>query len=149
MTTRRHFVCVLSSLAAAQLIPAPASAQSDPFAPLIAAFTGGAPVTPGRVTLEIPPLADNGNSVPLRISVESAMSPAEHVRRITVLSEKNPRPVIATFHLSPRNGRAVVATRVRLNGAQRLMAIAQLSDGTFWSASADVVVTSSACWDES
>jgi sulfur-oxidizing protein SoxY len=99
--------------------------------------------------LEIPLLADNGNAVPLRISVDSAMSASDHVQRITVLSEKNPRPVIATFHLGPGAGRAQVATRVRLNGAQRLMAIAQLSDGTFWSGFADVVVTSTACWDES
>ncbi len=116
---------------------------------MIAGFTRGAPVREGRVRLEIPPLADNGNAVPLRISVDSAMSAADYVQRITVLAEKNPRPVIATFYLGPRAGRALVATRIRLNGAQRLMAIAQLSDGTFWSASADVIVTSSACWDES
>ena len=149
MPDRRQFVCAIGSLAVAQLIPAHASAQTDTFAPLIAGLTGGAPVTHGRVTLEIPLLADNGNAVPLRISVDSAMSAADHVQRITVLSEKNPRPVIATFHLGPSAGRALVATRVRLNGAQRLMAIAQLSDGTFWSGFADVVVTSTACWDES
>ena len=149
MLNRRQFICALGSCAAAQLIAAPASAQSDPFAPLIAGFTGGAPVRHGRVTLETPLLADNGNAVALRISVDSAMSAADHVQRIILLSEKNPRPVIATFHLGPRAGRALIATRVRLNGAQRLMAIAQLSDGTFWSGSADVIVTSTACWDES
>ena len=149
MPDRRQFVCAISCLAAAPLLPGEANAQSDPFAPLIAEFTGGAPVRPGRVRLEIPPLADNGNAVPLRISVDSAMNATDHVQRITVLSEKNPRPVIATFHLGQRTGRAQVATRIRLNGAQRLMAIAQLSDGTFWSGSADVIVTSSACWDES
>ncbi len=149
MPTRRQFVRAISSLAAANLIPVAASAQSDPFAPLIAAFTGGAPVRQGRMTLDMPALADNGNAVPLRVSVESEMSAANHVRRITILSEKNPRPVIATFHFSPRNGRALISTRVRLNGAQRLMAVAELSDGTYWSASADVIVTSSACWDES
>src|SRR5258706_9621606 len=131
MPSRRQFVCAISSFAAAQLIPFPTSAQPDPFAPLIAEFTNGAPVRQGRVKLEIPPLADNGNAVPLRISVESAMNAADYVQRITVLSEKNPRPVIATFYLGPRAGRAQVATRIRLNGAQRLMAIAQLSDGTF------------------
>jgi sulfur-oxidizing protein SoxY len=149
MPDRRQFVCAIGSLAVAPLIPARASAQTDTFAPLIAGFAGGAPVSHGRVMLEIPLLADNGNAVPLRISVDSAMSAADHVQRITVLSEKNPRPVIATFHLGPGAGRAQVATRVRLNGAQRLMAIAQLSDGTFWSGFADVVVTSTACWDES
>ena len=149
MPNRRRFVCAITGLAAAPLLPGRAWGQSDPFAPLIAEFTGGVPVTQGRVRLEIPPLADNGNAVPLRISVDSPMSAVDYVRRITVLSEKNPRPVIATFHLGQRAGRAQISTRIRLNGAQRLMAIAQLSDGSFWSASADVIVTSSACWDES
>ena len=100
------------------------------------------------MTVDTATLADNGNAVPLRIVVDSAMSAADHVQRIVVLSEKNPRPVIATFHLGPRAGRAVVTTRVRLNGAQRVMAVAQLSDGTFWAGAADVIVTSTACWDE-
>jgi sulfur-oxidizing protein SoxY len=146
---RRQFVRMLGSLAAAQLLPAPASAQSDVFSPLIAAFAGGAAVTHGRVKLDIPLLAENGNAAPLRISVDSPMSAADHVERIVVLSEKNPRPVVATFHLGPRSGRALVATRVRLNGTQRLMAVARMSDGTCWSGFADVVVTSTACWDES
>lgn len=148
MPDRRRFVCALGGLAAAPLIPAAALAQTNPFAPLIAAFTGGAPVRQGRVTVDTPTLADNGNAVPVRIVVDSAMSDMDHVRRIVVLSEKNPRPVIATFHLGPRSGRAVVTTRVRLNGAQRLMAVAELADGSFWAGSADVIVTSTACWDE-
>jgi len=149
MPNRRQFVRAMSGLAVAPLMPAPAAAQADPFAPLIAAFTKGAPVREGRVTVDTPNLADNGNAVPLRIVVDSAMDAADHVQRITVLSEKNPRPVIATFHLGPRAGRAVVTTRVRLNGAQRLMAVAELNDGTFWAGSTYVVVTSTACWDES
>jgi sulfur-oxidizing protein SoxY len=149
MPNRRRFVCALSSIALAPLMPAPAWAQADPFASLIAAFTKGAPVREGRVTLDTPNLADNGNAVPLRIVVDSAMNAVDHVQRITVLSEKNPRPVIATFHLGPHAGRAVVTTRVRLNGAQRLMAVAELGDGTFWAGSTYVIVTSTACWDES
>ena len=147
MADRREFLYALGGLAAAQALPA--LAQTDVLAPLVAAFTGGAPLRVGRVTLETPLLADNGNAVPLRISVESAMSATDYVQRITVLAEKNPRPVIATFHLGPGNGHAQIATRVRLNGAQRLMAIAQFSDGSYWSGFADVVVTSTACWDES
>lgn len=149
MPNRRQFVCAMSGLAVAPLTAARASAEGDPFASLIAGFTGGAPVREGRVTVDAPMLADNSNSVPLRIVVDSAMNAADHVQRIIVLSEKNPRPVIATFHLGPRAGRAVVTTRVRLNGAQRLMAVAQLADGTFWAGSAHVIVTSTACWDES
>ena len=147
MTDRRQFVRAMGGLAAAQLLPAPAFAQPDPFAPLIAAFAKGASVQPGRVKLETPILADNGNSVPLEISVESPMSVADHVEKIVLLSEKNPRPVIATFYLGPRAGRALIVTRVRLAGAQRIMAVAQLSNGTFWSGHVDVIVTSTACWD--
>ena len=128
MPNRRQFVCAMSGLAVAPLMPAPAAGQSDPFAPLIAAFTKGAPVREGRVTVDAPNLADNSNAVPLRIIVDSAMNAADHVRQITVLSEKNPRPVIATFHLGPHAGRAVISTRVRLNGAQRLVAVAELAD---------------------
>ena len=149
MPDRREFVRAISGLAVAPLIPTAAIAQTDPFAPLIAAFTGGAPVRAGRVIVDTPTLADNGNAVPLRIVIDSAMTAADHVQKVVVLSEKNPRPVIATFHLGPQAGRGVIVTRVRLNGAQRLMAIAQLADGTYWSGSADVIVTSTACWDES
>jgi sulfur-oxidizing protein SoxY len=97
--------------------------------------------------VDTPRLADNGHSVPLTLSVESPMTAADHVRSITLLSERNPRPLMATFYLSPKSGRAEVATRVRLNGTQRVLAIAQLSDGSFWSGTADVEVTESACLD--
>jgi sulfur-oxidizing protein SoxY len=146
-TARRRFVSLLAGLAAAPLLARAARAQSDAFAPLILKITGGAPVRPGRVTVDTPRLADNGHSVPLKVSVESPMTAADHVRAITLLSERNPRPVMATFHLGPKAGRAEVATRVRLNGTQRVLAIAQLSDGSYWSGSAEVEVTESACLD--
>jgi sulfur-oxidizing protein SoxY len=147
---RRRFIAVLAGLAAAPLLPVRAArAQSDPFASLLAQVTGGAPVTPGRVTVDTPRLADNGHSVPLKIRVDSPMTAADHVRRVTLLSERNPRPVIATFNLGPNAGRAEVATRVRLNGTQRLLAVVQLADGSYWSGGAEVVVTESACLDES
>jgi sulfur-oxidizing protein SoxY len=144
---RRRFVSMLAGLAATQLLARAARAQSDTLAPLILKITGGAPVRPGRVTVDTPRLADNGHSVPLKVSVESPMTAADHVRAITLLSERNPRPVMATFHLGPKAGRAEVATRVRLNGTQRVLAIAQLSDGSYWSGSAEVEVTESACLD--
>jgi len=144
---RRRFVSVLAGLAAAPLLPRAASAQSDPFAPLLLKLAGGAKVSPGRVTVDTPRLADNGHSVPLTVSVESPMTAADHVRSITLLSERNPRPIMATFHLGPKAGRPEVATRVRLNGTQHVLAVAQLSDGSYWSGSAEVEVTESACLD--
>jgi sulfur-oxidizing protein SoxY len=146
---RRRFISVLAGLAAAPMLPArlARAQQADPFAALVKKITGGAGVKPGRVTVDTPRLADNGHSVPLSVSVDSPMTASDHVRSITLLSERNPRPVMATFHLDPAAGRAHVATRVRLNGSQRVLAIAQLSDGSWWSGDAEVEVTESACLD--
>jgi sulfur-oxidizing protein SoxY len=148
-TARRRFLAVLAGLTAGLLPVRAVRAQPDPFAELVRQITGGAPVRSGRVTVDTPRLADNGHSVPLKVSVESPMTAADHVRSITLLSERNPRPVMATFHLGPMAGRAEVATRVRLNGTQRLLAVAQLSDGSYWSGDAEVEVTESACLDAS
>jgi sulfur-oxidizing protein SoxY len=146
-TRRRRFITALAGLAAAPLVPARTAAAAGPLAPVIEKITGGAPLQEGRVRLEIPRLADNGHSVPLKVGVESAMTAADHVRSITLLSERNPRPLMATFYLGPKAGRPEIATRVRLNGTQRVLAIAQLADGSYWSASAEVEVTESACLD--
>jgi len=100
------------------------------------------------VKLTLPPLIDNGNSVPLSVSVESPMSEADHVKAIHVLTEKNPLPDVVGVVLGPRAGRASFATRVRLADTQTVTAIAQMSDGSFWSDAAEVVVTLSACLEE-
>ena len=147
---RRRFIALLAGLAAVPLLPFRAArAQADPFAALLKQVTGGATARPGRVKVDTPRLADNGHSVPLTVSVESPMTAADHVRSITLLSERNPRPLMATFYLGPKAGRAEVATRVRLNGTQRVLAVAQISDGTYWSGTAEVEVTESACLDMS
>lgn len=153
MPPRRRFVSTLAGLAAVPLWPVRIAraqadpAPTDPLRPLIRKLTGGASVNRGRVTVDTPRLADNGHSVPLKVTVASPMTAADHVRSITLLSERNPRPVMATYHLGPKSGRAEVSTRVRLNGSQRVLAIAQLSDGSYWSGSAEVEVTESACLD--
>jgi len=108
-------------------------------------FAGDNPIRPGRVTLDLPPLVENGNTVPLAVSVESPMTPEDHVRRIGVFNEKNPQPNVVTMHLRPGAGRAQVSTRIRLADTQRITAIAEMSDGTYWSASADAIVTLAAC----
>jgi len=101
----------------------------------------------GRVRLELPLLVDNGNSVPLKVSVESPMTEADHVRSVTLLSGRNPEPRMAVFHFGPRSGKAEVATRVRLAGSQRVTAIAEMSDGSLWQDAVETVVTLSACID--
>ncbi len=145
MTKRREF---LAALAGAALAPA-ALAQSISLERLLESATRGAPARAGRVKLELPVLAENGNAVPMKVAVESPMTPADHVKAIHLLSERNPVRNMATFHLGPRAGRAVVASRVRLAGSQRVVAVAELSDGSFWYGVAEVNVTASACMDES
>jgi len=147
---RRRFLELPCVALAGVALPAGAQQILPPqdLAPLIAKVTGGAPVRPGRVTLDLPVLAENGNSVPFVLSVDSPMTAAEHVTSLHVFAERNPRPLVAVFHLGPMSGRAVVSTRVRLAGTQRVFALAALSDGTFWSGQVEVVVTSAACLDE-
>jgi SoxY-related AACIE arm protein len=130
----------------AQVLVRPAAAQdSAVLAPVIAQFAAGQPVRAGRVKLEIAPLVDNGNVVPMRVTVDSPMSATDHVREIAVFNEKNPQRDVARFALSPRNGRAEVSTRIRLATSQKLVALARMSDGSVWSDSADVIVVLAAC----
>src|SRR6516225_11226419 len=111
----------------------------------IRALVGAATVERGRVKLELPPIVENGNTVPLTVTVDSPMSETDHVTAIHIFNEKNPQPYVAGFDLGPRSGKAVVSTRIRLAESQQVTAIARLSDGSLWSDSADVIVTLAAC----
>jgi len=145
--SRRDFLRAAAGLTVLVAVR-PAEATPAAMQDAIRAVIGTAPVTKGRVKLELPPLSENGNAVPLTVSLESAMTPAEHVRAIHVFTEKNPQPEVVSFRLGPRAGRARVSTRIRLADTQTVTAIAELSDGTFWSAEAAVVVTLAACLEE-
>ena len=127
------------------IVTRPAQASPESMEAAIKELVGGAEVRKGRVTLDIPPLVENGNSVPVRVTVESPMTPQEFVKSIFLFNERNPQPNVANFHLSPRAGRAEVSTRIRLGDSQNIVAIAQLSDGTFWSDTAELIVTLPAC----
>ena len=107
-----------------------------------------APVRTGKVKLDVPPLVENGNTVPMTVSVSSPMTSDDYVKSIHVFNEKNPQPNMGNFYLGPQAGRAQISTRVRLADSQKIIAIARLSDGSFWSVSADVVVTLAACTEE-
>ena len=106
---------------------------------------GTRPVTEGRVLLQLPPIAENGYSVPLKVEVDSPMSETDHVKRVVILSRRNPLPVIGEFNLSPYSGRAEVSTRIRMSGTQSIQAIAEMSDGSLWRGSMETVVTLAAC----
>ena len=156
MTTRREFLvlaCGAASIAAAtraraQLDPNQAALRRTALQEAVRKVTGGAQVRRGKVKLELPPLIDNGNSVPLSVAVESPMTPLDHVKAIHVFTEKNPLPDVVSVYLGPRAGRAQISTRIRLADSQKIVAIARLSDDSFWSATVDVVVTLAACTEE-
>jgi sulfur-oxidizing protein SoxY len=109
---------------------------------------GDAPLRKGKVTIDVPPLVENGNSVPITVSVDSPMTATDHVRAIHIFNEKNPQPNVIDVHLGPRAGKAAISTRIKLADAQTVVAVAQLSDGTFWSDDADVIVTIAACVEQ-
>ena len=146
MTRRRT---VLSGALAITVVPlSTASATPDAMAAVVKEVTGGAAVREARVKLDIPPLVENGNAVPLTVSVESPMTEADHVKAIHVFNEKNPQPHVFDARLRPLNGKAEIATRIKLNDSQRVLAIAELSTGEFVSGSADVIVTLAACVED-
>ena len=144
MTTRRQVLTTTAGLAGAIWLR-PASASAEELAAAIKAFAAGAPVQAGRVTLEVAPLVENGNVVPVTVTVQSPMSAADHVRAIAIFNERNPQRDVAVFSLGPRAGRATVATRIRLATSQQLVAVAQMSDGSCWTHTVDVIVTLAAC----
>jgi len=151
-TTRRRFLGLAGRAAVLGAVPVvtlrPAEATPATLAAAIRNVTGGGAVKTGKVKLDVPPLVENGNTVPMTVSVAHPMAPEDHVASIHVFNEKNPQPNIGNFYLGPRAGRAQVSTRIRLADSQKIVAIAKLSDGSFWSASVDVVVTLAACTEE-
>ena len=138
---RRMFLFAVSSLALARK----AAATPDEMHEAMSKVLGGARPTKGKVTLELPQLVENGNTVSMTVRVDSPMTQADHVKTIHVFTEKNPQPWVASFHLGPRAGRAVVSTRIRLADSQTVTAIAEMSDGSFWSQDVNVIVTLAAC----
>jgi sulfur-oxidizing protein SoxY len=149
-TTRRALlVRATGAFALATALPA-ASVRATPQAmeAAIRDVVGTAPLREGKVTLDLPPLAENGNAVSMTVSVDSPMTAADHVRAIHVFNEKNPQPHVMTARLGPRAGQAQVSVRIKLNDSQKVVAIAETSTGAFWTASADVIVTLAACLEE-
>lgn len=144
---RRRF---LAGTAAIVVLPlGPAAATPNAMAEAIRKVVGTATPTEGRVKLDVPPLVENGSTVPLTVSVDSPMTVADYVKAIHVFNEKNPQPNVFSARLGPRNGKAIIGTRIKLGDSQRIIAIAETSDGKFWSAGADVIVTLAACLEES
>jgi len=127
----------------------PAAATPAMMQDAVRSVIGEATITKGKVKLDLPPIVENGNSVPCTVSVDSAMTAAGYVKAIHIFNEKNPQPNVISVRLGPRAGRAQFSTRIRLADSQTVTAIAEFSDGTFWSGDIDVIVTLAACIEES
>jgi sulfur-oxidizing protein SoxY len=147
MTTRRDVLRSAGALVVT-LVPVAARATPATMQEAVRKVVGDAKIQRGKVTLDLPPLIDNGNVVALAVSVASPMTPTDYVKAIHVFNEKNPQPNIVSVYLGPRAGRASIFARVRLADSQTITAIAQLSDGSFWQATQDVIVTTAACAEE-
>jgi sulfur-oxidizing protein SoxY len=123
----------------------PAQATPDSMRAALDQWSGGAPIRAGRVRLEVAKLVDNGNAVPVTVTVDSPMRANDFVAAIAIFNEKNPLPDVARFTLGPRAGRAQVSTRIRMATSQTVLAVAKMSDGSYWSHAVDVIVTLAAC----
>jgi sulfur-oxidizing protein SoxY len=150
--SRRKILKAASALAGAgalaRLTVKPADATPEMMRDAVRSAIGKAPVKKGKVKLDLPPLVENGNSVPCMVSVDSPMTATDYVKAIHIFNEKNPQPNVISVKLGPRAGRAGFSTRIRLADTQTVTAIAEMSDGTCWSDDIDVIVTLAACVEE-
>ncbi len=147
--TRRRFLLGAAGLAGGlglvSVLPGDGRATPASMQAAIRKVVGEGQLRKGKVTLDLPPIVENGNSVSLEVSVESQMTAKDHVKAIHIFNEKNPQPNVINVRLGPRAGRAGISTRMRLADSQTIIAIAEMSDGTFWSDDVDVIVTIAAC----
>jgi sulfur-oxidizing protein SoxY len=149
--TRREALAGGLALGASAAVPAQAQIQS--FVPgqmeaAIRKVLGEAKIQRGRVVLDLPPLVENGNTVPMTVAVDSPMTEKDHVKAIHVFNEKNPQPNVISVKLGARAGKAELSTRIRLAGTQKLTAIAEMSDGSCWSDTQEVIITLAACLED-
>jgi sulfur-oxidizing protein SoxY len=144
-TRRAALITLGGSFVLITLAPRHAHAGDAETMSAIRDIFGGARAQVGRITLKLPRLAETGNSVPLAVSVDSPMTETDHVRRVCIFANRNPRPLIATMMFGPKAGKAAFSTTIRLSGTQDIIAMAEMSDGTIWTEQARVMVTVGAC----
>ena len=132
---------VVAGLGLAGLASGSARADVAAVESRIKEIVGDRKIQEGRVTLDAPEIAENGNTVPISVSVDTPMTAEDHVQRVHVFADGNPRPDVATFHFTPKNGEAWASTRIRLAKTQKVYALAEMSDGSVYLASREVKVT--------
>jgi len=145
--SRRTALALGAAGAALSLVGLSKTAQASPesAAAEVAKFAGGKAPTPGKISIELPEIAENGNTVPLAISVDAPMTEDDYVTDILVLADGNPNPGVATFHFTPLSGKADASTRIRLATTQNIVVTAKTSKGAVYTASKLVKVTIGGC----
>jgi sulfur-oxidizing protein SoxY len=136
---RRSVIAAVAGL----VLLRPVRAAPEAMAEAIRSFTGGAPLREGKVQLDVAMLVDNGNTVPVTISVPG--TPPAEVSALALFNERNPQSDVLRADFGPRAGTRSVSTRIRLATSQQLVAVARLVDGSCWSQRVEVVVTLAAC----
>ena len=145
--TRRQFLASVGGAGLA-LTVRPAEATPASMKQAIRQVVGEAHVKPGKIKLDLPPLVENGNTVAMAVTVDSPMTANDHVKAIHVFTEKNPQPNVISAKLGPRAGKAEIQTRVRLADTETVVAICEVSDGSFWCNTVDVIITLGACLED-
>ena len=143
--TRRQFLTAGGGAVLISSLPLSALADEADLLRVRTDLFGDRPIQEGRVTVKLPPIAENGHSVPLSVNVDSPMTDDDYVKQIAILSPRNTLPLIGQFHLTPFSGKAQVSTRIRMSGTQAIQAVAEMSDGSLWAGSTETVVTLAAC----
>ena len=142
--TRRTALAGAMAVLAGALAAREAFATVDEAREWLGRHAKGAPKD-GKVTLKAPEIAENGNAVPLTVSVESEMSDKSYVKAIYIAADGNPNPGVAVYEFTPLSGKAEVSLRVRLQQTQRLVAVAEMNDGSLFTASREIKVTIGGC----
>ncbi|MAY29148.1 MAG: thiosulfate oxidation carrier protein SoxY [Aurantimonas sp.] len=146
--TRRKLFALSAGAATAGMFafaPGRAFATVEATEKALSDFTGGKTPESGKITLTAPEIAENGNTVPISVDVESPMTDDSYVESVTIFAEGNPNPEVATFHFTPMSGAAAATTRIRLAKTQNVIAVAKMSDGSTYSDRKEVKVTIGGC----
>jgi sulfur-oxidizing protein SoxY len=142
---RQILATSIGAVAAAGLIGSAGPALANDAADLVKAFAGGKSPASGKVKIDMPEIAENGNTVPMTILVDSPMTEQSYVQEVLVVADGNPNGGVVTFHFTPLSGVAEANTRIRLAKSQKITAVAKMSDGSLFTASKDVKVTIGGC----
>jgi sulfur-oxidizing protein SoxY len=142
---RRRILALFAGSMLGSLVGTRARATTESAAQWMQPLLEGVQPRDGRITIQAPDIAENGNNVPVTVSVESPMTEADHVKAIHVIADGNPVPGAASFFLGPANGKAEVQLRIRLAQTQNVIALAQMSDGSVWRSAREVKVAIGGC----